>query len=174
MQLFTLVNTLLSVDTNSFKRQLHIQRYAVIPLAPNVGLIGMIKDSDTLHELVRDYRHSIKLLLNIEYRLMLQVSPTSHLRRTQLDASADGARLRESPITAENRSFRVRDGEHVGAGSVQNSVAQKHQLGALARTACLVHSIAGRHLHGRAYSWSRRSAPVQSHARAQNGQSRAR
>ncbi|KAJ7026840.1 FAT domain-containing protein [Mycena alexandri] len=75
MQLFSLVNTLLSVDTNSFKRQLHIQRYPVIPLAPNVGLIGAIQETDTLHELVRDYRNSIKLLLNIEYRLMLQMAP---------------------------------------------------------------------------------------------------
>jgi FKBP12-rapamycin complex-associated protein len=74
MQFFSLVNTLLSVDTDSFKRQLHILRYPVIPLAPNVGLIGVIQETDTLHELVRDYRHSIKLLLNIEYRLMLQVS----------------------------------------------------------------------------------------------------
>ncbi|KAI6164648.1 phosphatidylinositol 3-kinase [Pisolithus thermaeus] len=75
MQLFSLVNTLLSVDTNSFKRRLHIQRYAVIPLAPNVGLIGWVRDADTLHVLVRDYRDSRKVLLNIEYRLMLQMAP---------------------------------------------------------------------------------------------------
>jgi FKBP12-rapamycin complex-associated protein len=81
MQLFSLVNTLLSVDTNSFKRQLHIQRYPVIPLAPNVGLIGLVQETDTLHELVRDYRSSIKLLLNIEYRLMLQVSLLPCYRR---------------------------------------------------------------------------------------------
>jgi FKBP12-rapamycin complex-associated protein len=73
MQLFGLVNTLLSVDTNSFKRRLHIQRYPVIPLAPNAGLLGMILDSDTMHVLVRDYRDSRKVLLNIEHRLMLQV-----------------------------------------------------------------------------------------------------
>ena len=74
MQLFSLVNTLLSVDTNSFKPwHLHIQRYPVIPLAPNTGLIGWVKDGDTLHVLVRDYRDSRKVLLNIEYRLMLQV-----------------------------------------------------------------------------------------------------
>ena len=73
MQLFSLVNTLLSVDTNSFKRRLHIQRYPVIPLAPNAGLLGWVLDSDTLHVLVRDYRESRKVLLNIEYRLMLQV-----------------------------------------------------------------------------------------------------
>ncbi|XP_006461830.1 hypothetical protein AGABI2DRAFT_151451 [Agaricus bisporus var. bisporus H97] len=75
MQLFGLVNTLLSVDTNSFKRRLHIQRYPVIPLAPNAGLLGTILDSDTMHVLVRDYRDSRKVLLNIEHRLMLQMAP---------------------------------------------------------------------------------------------------
>ena len=74
MQLFSLVNTLLSVDTNSFKRRLHIQRCPVIPLAPNAGLIGWVMESDTLHVLVRDYRDARKILLNLEYRLMLQVS----------------------------------------------------------------------------------------------------
>ncbi|KDQ61375.1 hypothetical protein JAAARDRAFT_66505 [Jaapia argillacea MUCL 33604] len=75
MQLFSLVNTLLSIDTNSYKRRLHIQRYSVIPLAPNAGLLGWVQDSDTLHVLVRDYRDSRKVLLNIEYRLMLQMAP---------------------------------------------------------------------------------------------------
>ncbi|KAL9713509.1 phosphatidylinositol kinase- protein kinase tor1 [Leucoagaricus gongylophorus] len=75
MQLFSLVNTLLSVDTDSFKRRLHIQRYPVIPLAPNAGLLGWVQDSDTLHVLIRDYRDSRKVLLNIEYRLMLQMAP---------------------------------------------------------------------------------------------------
>ncbi|KAF8659826.1 hypothetical protein AX16_001711 [Volvariella volvacea WC 439] len=75
MQLFSLVNTLLSVDTHSFKRRLHIQRYPVIPLAPNAGLLGWVQDSDTLHVLIRDYRESRKVLLNIEYRLMLQMAP---------------------------------------------------------------------------------------------------
>jgi len=75
MQLFGLVNTLLSVDTESFKRHLHIQRYPVIPLAPNAGLLGWVQDSDTLHILVKEYRDSRKILLNIEYRLMLQMAP---------------------------------------------------------------------------------------------------
>ena len=78
MQLFSLVNTLLSIDTDSFKRRLNIQRFPVVPLAPNAGLLGWVKDSDTLHVLVRDYRESKKVLLNIEYRLMLQVR-ASHL-----------------------------------------------------------------------------------------------
>jgi FKBP12-rapamycin complex-associated protein len=73
MQVFGLVNTLLSIDTNSFKRRLHIQRYPVIPLAPNAGLLGWVPDIDPLHVLIKDYRESRKVLLNIEYRLMLQV-----------------------------------------------------------------------------------------------------
>jgi len=75
MQLFGLVNTLLSVDTESFKRHLRIQRFPVIPLAPNAGLLGWVQDSDTLHILVKEYRDSRKILLNIEYRLMLQMAP---------------------------------------------------------------------------------------------------
>ncbi|KAF8309257.1 phosphatidylinositol 3-kinase [Clavulina sp. PMI_390] len=75
MQLFGLINTLLAVDTDSFKRHLHIQRFPVIPLAPNAGLLGWIHDTDTLHILVKEYRDSRKILLNIEYRLMLQMAP---------------------------------------------------------------------------------------------------
>ena len=73
MQLFSLINVLLAIDTPSYKRRLHIQRYPVIPFAPNAGLLGWVEDSDTLHILIRDYRNSRKVLLNIEYRLMLQV-----------------------------------------------------------------------------------------------------
>jgi FKBP12-rapamycin complex-associated protein len=76
MQLFGLVNTLLAVDKESFMRDLHIQRYAVIPLAANVGLLRWVGNSDTLHVLIRDYRDSKKILLNIEYRLMLQAGIT--------------------------------------------------------------------------------------------------
>lgn len=75
MQLFSLMNSLLTLDKSSFVRRLHIQRYPVIPLAPNAGLIGWVHGIDTLHVLVRDYRASRKVLLNIEYRLMLQMAP---------------------------------------------------------------------------------------------------
>ena len=56
MQLFGLVNTLLSQDPDSFKRALHIQRYPIVPLAPNVGLMGWVQQTETLHVLIRDYR----------------------------------------------------------------------------------------------------------------------
>jgi FKBP12-rapamycin complex-associated protein len=74
MQLFGLVNTLLSTDSETFKRHLNIHRYPVIPLSPNSGLIGWVPACDTLHALIRDFRESRKILLNIEHRLMLQVN----------------------------------------------------------------------------------------------------
>jgi FKBP12-rapamycin complex-associated protein len=75
MQLFGLVNTLLSVDSECFKRHLNIQQYPVIPLSQNSGLLGWVPDSDTLHVLIREYRESRKILLNIEHRIMLQMAP---------------------------------------------------------------------------------------------------
>ncbi|XP_004346781.2 TOR pathway phosphatidylinositol 3-kinase TorA [Capsaspora owczarzaki ATCC 30864] len=75
MQLFGLVNTLLGHDPETFKLRLGIQRMEVIPLGPNSGLIGWLSHCDTLHALIRDYRESRKILLNIEHRLMLQMAP---------------------------------------------------------------------------------------------------
>ncbi|EWC44191.1 phosphatidylinositol 3-kinase tor2 [Drechslerella stenobrocha 248] len=75
MQLFGLVNTLLSVDSECFKRHLNIQRYPIIPLSQNSGLMGWVPHSDTLHVLIREYRESRKILLNIEHRIMLQMAP---------------------------------------------------------------------------------------------------
>ena len=50
-----------------------IRRYSVIPLSQNSGLIGWLPHSNTLHTLIRDYRESKKIMLNVEHRLMLQV-----------------------------------------------------------------------------------------------------
>ncbi|KFO31595.1 Serine/threonine-protein kinase mTOR [Fukomys damarensis] len=63
-----LSSMLLSVDTS-------IQRYAVIPLSTNSGLIGWVPHCDTLHALIRDYREKKKILLNIEHRIMLRMAP---------------------------------------------------------------------------------------------------
>ncbi|KAK9465831.1 armadillo-type protein [Lipomyces arxii] len=75
MQLFGLVNTLLAADSECFKRHLNIQQYSAIPLSPKSGLLGWVKDSDTFHVLIREYRDSRKILLNIEHRIMLQMAP---------------------------------------------------------------------------------------------------
>jgi FKBP12-rapamycin complex-associated protein len=75
MQLFGLCNTLMINDTESYKRHLNIQRYPAIPLSQNSGLLGWVPNSDTLHVLIREYRESRKILLNIEHRIMLQMAP---------------------------------------------------------------------------------------------------
>jgi FKBP12-rapamycin complex-associated protein len=75
MQLFGLCNTLLAHDSESYKRHLNIQRYPAIPLSQSSGLLGWVPNSDTLHVLIREYRESRKILLNIEHRIMLQMAP---------------------------------------------------------------------------------------------------
>ncbi|TPX18728.1 uncharacterized protein E0L32_002585 [Thyridium curvatum] len=75
MQLFGLCNTLLSNDSECYKRHLNIQRYPAIPLSQNSGLLGWVPNSDTIHVLIREYRDSRKILLNIEHRIMLQMAP---------------------------------------------------------------------------------------------------
>lgn len=75
MQLFGLVNTLLVNDPECFKRHLDIERSPAIPLSPKVGLLGWFPHSDTFHVLIKEYRESRKITLNIEHRLMLQMAP---------------------------------------------------------------------------------------------------
>ena len=76
MQLFGLCNTLLANDAECYKRHLNIQRYPAIPLSQNSGLLGWAGNHiDTLHVLIREYRESRKILLNIEHRIMLQMAP---------------------------------------------------------------------------------------------------
>ncbi|KAL9028784.1 MAG: hypothetical protein Q9196_002897 [Gyalolechia fulgens] len=75
MQLFGLVNTLLNNDGESFKRHLNIQQFPAIPLSQSSGLLGWVPNSDTLHNLIKDYRENRRILLNIEHRIMLQMAP---------------------------------------------------------------------------------------------------
>ncbi|KAH9605868.1 hypothetical protein KSS87_023466 [Heliosperma pusillum] len=75
MQLFGLVNTLLENSRKTAEKDLSIQRYAVIPLSPNSGLIGWVPNCDTLHHLIREYRDARRITLNQEHRLMLSFAP---------------------------------------------------------------------------------------------------
>ena len=52
-----------------------IQRYAIMPLSPTAGLISWLPNYDTLHDLIRGYRESRKIMLNVENKLILQVAP---------------------------------------------------------------------------------------------------
>jgi len=56
MQLFGLVNTLLSTDPKTCKKDLSIRKYPVIPLSHQAGLIGMVPNCDTLNQLIKEHR----------------------------------------------------------------------------------------------------------------------
>ncbi len=75
IQVMQLVNSILLRQQECLKRHLDIQTFPVIPLSPKSGLIGWVPNSDTFHVLIREYRESRKILLNIEHRIMLQMSP---------------------------------------------------------------------------------------------------
>jgi len=75
MQLFGLVNTFLSIDRSTARIELGIQRYAVIPLSPNSGLIEWVPACDTVHAVIKQYRDARRILLNIEQRLMMKLAP---------------------------------------------------------------------------------------------------
>ena len=75
MQLFGLINTLLSKDSDTREKNLFIKRYPVIPLSHNTGIIGWVSNCDTLHQLIKDYRQINKVPLNVEHRLMAKFNP---------------------------------------------------------------------------------------------------
>ncbi|XP_076900196.1 serine/threonine-protein kinase TOR-like [Bidens hawaiensis] len=75
MQLFGLVNTLLENSRKTSEKDLSIQRYEVIPLSSNSGLIGWVPNCDTLHQLIREYRDARKITLNQEHKHMLSFAP---------------------------------------------------------------------------------------------------
>ena len=75
MQLFGLVNALLSTDPETSQRDLSIQRYSVTPLSHNVGIVGWVPFCDTIHTLIKGFRQARKILLNIEHRLMVGMAP---------------------------------------------------------------------------------------------------
>lgn len=75
MQLFGLVNALLARDRRTNNHDLNIQRYAISPLSHNCGVVGWVPHCDTLHSLIRDYRETKKVPLNMENREMMKMAP---------------------------------------------------------------------------------------------------
>lgn len=73
MQLFGLVNTLLARDSFSSGKDLSIQRYPAIPLSFNAGLIGWVPNTDTLYELIREYRKCEQIVSNVEFKMIEQM-----------------------------------------------------------------------------------------------------
>ena len=55
------VNALLAKDRRNYSHDLSIQRYAVSPLSHNAGVVGWVPNTDTLHQLIRQYRDKRKV-----------------------------------------------------------------------------------------------------------------
>jgi len=75
MQLFKLVNANLNKDVRTRKNELSIHRYSVIPLSPRSGLITWVSHSDTLHQLLREYRTKMNIPIGLEFNSMRDISP---------------------------------------------------------------------------------------------------
>ncbi|CAF4657655.1 unnamed protein product [Rotaria sp. Silwood1] len=75
MQLFGLVNEFLSANDETRRRNFIIQRYPVIPLAPNNGLLGWVAQCDTFHALIKEHREKARIMLNAEHRNMQGKAP---------------------------------------------------------------------------------------------------
>ena len=75
MQLFRLINTLLSKDPDTKEKNLFIKRYPITPLSHNTGLIGWMSNCDTLNRLIKEYRQINNIEINVEYSLMIHFNP---------------------------------------------------------------------------------------------------
>ena len=75
MQLFTLVNSIVSQSTIPLKGELTITTYKVIPLTREVGLIGWVPNCSTLYDLVKSNRAKHEIPLEIEYQTTLKLCP---------------------------------------------------------------------------------------------------
>ena len=186
MQLFGLVNTLLSNDAETSRRDLSIRRYAVTPLSHDVGVVGWVPNSDTLHQLIRDHRDSRKVLLNVEHRLMLMMAPMhdslgvlQKVGACRGSHAADAAPARLAPhavppplhlpprrlTNCAGGGVPQHHGEHDGAGPVQGPVAQVAVERGVAGPAHRLQPVAGGHVHRRLHPRPRGPPPVQHHAR---------
>lgn len=75
MQLFGLINACLENDRSTRSRALGIVRYSVLPLSNNSGVIGWVENCDTLNQLIRQYRISRDVKINVEARLRASKAP---------------------------------------------------------------------------------------------------
>ena len=75
MQLFGLVNALLSNDVDTSDKNLFIKRFPVIALSNNTGIIGWVPNCDTLSQLIKEYRTSNEIYRDIEQRLLFTKYP---------------------------------------------------------------------------------------------------
>ena len=75
MQLFDLVNTIVSNNRKTQNKNLFIITYSVFPLSHNTGIIGWVENCDTLHQLIKDQREQNNILASAEHRVIYKTFP---------------------------------------------------------------------------------------------------
>ncbi|KAJ2781003.1 phosphatidylinositol kinase- protein kinase tor1 [Coemansia interrupta] len=74
MQLFGLINSFLAIDDKTSQRSLAIERYPVIPLSSNVGLIGFYPNCDSITDVIRYFRESHQRSVHEENQMLHDIS----------------------------------------------------------------------------------------------------
>ena len=75
MQLFDVINTIVSNNRKTSTKNLFIITYSVIPLSHNTGICGWVKNCDTLHQIIKDERTKINILPSAEHRVVYKHFP---------------------------------------------------------------------------------------------------
>ena len=75
MQLFGLINSLLSIDVDTCDKNLFIRRFPVIALSNNTGILGWVPNCDTLSSLIKEYREINDIQKDLEQRMILWKNP---------------------------------------------------------------------------------------------------
>ena len=75
MQLFDLVNIIVSNNRKTYNKNLFIITYSVFPLSHNTGIIGWVENCDTLHQLIKEQRAQNNILPSAEHRVIYKTYP---------------------------------------------------------------------------------------------------
>ena len=75
MQLFDLVNIIFAKDNATANKKLFIDTYTIFPISHNAGLIGWVRNCDTLHQLIKDQRMKTSTIPSIEHKKIYKSYP---------------------------------------------------------------------------------------------------
>ena len=75
MQLFDLVNIIFANDNSTVNKKLFIDTYTIFPISHNAGLIGWVRNCDTLHQLIKDQRMKTNTIPSIEHKKIYKCFP---------------------------------------------------------------------------------------------------
>lgn len=96
MQVLSFVNVLLEKHSATSQRDCAIHTYSVTPLSESAGLVGWVNDSNTLHNLVLEYRHTPNEIYIERWAMKNEVKSFESMRPIQLLEQLENA-LKTTP-----------------------------------------------------------------------------